>query len=314
MSAEVPSRTAFATSLASARVGSAWWIMDSSICVAVIAGFPCSSEQRMIRFWTSGTAAGPISTPRSPRATMTASEAEMIALQLLDGLGLLDLRDHERCRARAVQELAQGVDVARRAHERERDEVDSDRERELEVGEILLGERGDRDRRAWDVDALVRVDLSADRNLAARPSGLHLLDLQVHEAVVDEDVLPGHQDFGEHRRADGQVARLAGPVAREDDLVAAREHDRCREVADAKLRALQIGDQREWPAGTRLGLADEQSALRVVLVRAVREVEARRVHPGVDELVEHLPGRGGWADRADDLRAAPSERHASTLA
>ena len=40
ISADVPSRIAFATSLASARVGSAWWIIDSSICVAVITGFP----------------------------------------------------------------------------------------------------------------------------------------------------------------------------------------------------------------------------------------------------------------------------------
>ena len=64
---------AFATSLASALVGSAWWIIDSSICVAVITGFPSSSARRMIRFWSRGTLAGPISTPRSPRATMTAS-------------------------------------------------------------------------------------------------------------------------------------------------------------------------------------------------------------------------------------------------
>ena len=53
-------------------------IIDSSICVAVIAGLPCSSAERITRFWTSGTAAGPISTPRSPRATMTASDALMI--------------------------------------------------------------------------------------------------------------------------------------------------------------------------------------------------------------------------------------------
>ena len=38
MSAEVPSSTAFATSLASARVGSGAWSIDSSICVAVITG------------------------------------------------------------------------------------------------------------------------------------------------------------------------------------------------------------------------------------------------------------------------------------
>src|SRR5580765_1766520 len=73
ITADVPSRIAFATSLASARVGSGECTMVSSICVAVITGFPRSSALRMIRFWRSGTSAGPISTPRSPRATITAS-------------------------------------------------------------------------------------------------------------------------------------------------------------------------------------------------------------------------------------------------
>src|SRR5436305_1590426 len=76
ITADVPSRIAFATSLASARVGSAWCTIDSSICVAVMTGLPRSSALRMIRFWTSGTRAGPISTPRSPRATITASASE----------------------------------------------------------------------------------------------------------------------------------------------------------------------------------------------------------------------------------------------
>ena len=72
MIAEVPSRIAFAMSEASARVGSGAWIIDSSICVAVITGFACSSALWMIRFCRRGTSAAPISTPRSPRATITA--------------------------------------------------------------------------------------------------------------------------------------------------------------------------------------------------------------------------------------------------
>ena len=75
----MPSRIAFATSEASARVGSGAWIIDSSICVAVITGFPRSSERRMIRFCRSGTSAAPISTPRSPRATITASASRRIS-------------------------------------------------------------------------------------------------------------------------------------------------------------------------------------------------------------------------------------------
>ena len=70
---------AFATSDTSARVGSGSWIIDSSICVAVITARPASRARSMMRFWTSGTCETPISTPRSPRATMTASAASMIA-------------------------------------------------------------------------------------------------------------------------------------------------------------------------------------------------------------------------------------------
>ena len=100
MIAEVPSRIAFATSVASARVGSGAWIIDSSICVAVITGLPRSSERRMIRFCSSGTSAAPISTPRSPRATMAASASREDVVEHGDRLRLLDLRDHVRRRAR----------------------------------------------------------------------------------------------------------------------------------------------------------------------------------------------------------------------
>ena len=55
ITAEVPSSTALATSLASARVGSGAWSIDSSIWVAVITGFPRSSAMRIMRFCKSGT-------------------------------------------------------------------------------------------------------------------------------------------------------------------------------------------------------------------------------------------------------------------
>ena len=77
--ASVPSRIAFATSLASARVGRGFWIIDSSICVAVITGRPSCPARRMIRFCTSGTSSKGSSTPRSPRATITASAERRIS-------------------------------------------------------------------------------------------------------------------------------------------------------------------------------------------------------------------------------------------
>ena len=74
ITASEPSKIAFATSEASARVGRGFSVMDSSICVAVITGRRNSRARAIIFFCTTGTRSGLISTPKSPRATMTPSE------------------------------------------------------------------------------------------------------------------------------------------------------------------------------------------------------------------------------------------------
>ena len=50
MTAEVPSKIAFATSLTSARVGTGLRSMESSIWVAVMTGLPARTVEWMIRF------------------------------------------------------------------------------------------------------------------------------------------------------------------------------------------------------------------------------------------------------------------------
>ena len=269
MSADVPSRTAFATSLASARVGSGRVIIDSSICVAVIAGFPCSSAQRMIRFWTSGTAAGPISTPRSPRATMTASEALTIASSSSSASAFSIFAITMRLRVGGVQELAEPAAVRGRADEGERDVVDADRERELEVGEVLLGQRGHRDGDARDVDALVRADRAADRDHGARTRSPSTSSTR--RRTRPSSIRTSWPGRSTSVRTAGITGRsIAGRAVRPADdarSVALDEDARRLEVADPDLRPLQVGDERERPAGPLLRLADEPGPLAVLVVR-----------------------------------------------
>ncbi len=73
MIASAPSKIAVATSLTSARVGREWVTIDSSIWVATMTGTLASRAWRMTSFWMIGTSSSGTSTPRSPRATMTAS-------------------------------------------------------------------------------------------------------------------------------------------------------------------------------------------------------------------------------------------------
>mmetsp|Transcript_35669 Transcript_35669/g.114062 ORF Transcript_35669/g.114062 Transcript_35669/m.114062 type:complete len:314 (-) Transcript_35669:594-1535(-) len=82
MTASAPSRTAFATSEHSARVGRGFEIIDSSICVATTTGFPRRAQVEIIIFCARNTFSGGISMPKSPRATMMESHASQIASKL----------------------------------------------------------------------------------------------------------------------------------------------------------------------------------------------------------------------------------------
>ena len=55
MTASAPSKTAVATSAASARVGDGVSIIDSSICVATMTGLPACLHLRIISFCIPGT-------------------------------------------------------------------------------------------------------------------------------------------------------------------------------------------------------------------------------------------------------------------
>mmetsp|Transcript_14076 Transcript_14076/g.58787 ORF Transcript_14076/g.58787 Transcript_14076/m.58787 type:complete len:350 (-) Transcript_14076:500-1549(-) len=82
MTESVPSSTALATSVASARVGRGLLTMDSSICVAVTTGLPAMLQRLMMSFCTSNIFSSGISMPRSPRATMMPSDSRMISSML----------------------------------------------------------------------------------------------------------------------------------------------------------------------------------------------------------------------------------------
>src|SRR5581483_3232735 len=91
ITASLPSKIALATSLASARVGRGFSIMDSSIWVAVMTGLRHSEARRITCFWITGTFSGGISTPRSPRAIMTPSAASKIASRCSSACGFSSL-------------------------------------------------------------------------------------------------------------------------------------------------------------------------------------------------------------------------------
>ncbi len=131
-------------------------------------------------------------------------------LERLHGLRLLDLCDHPRRRACFLHPPPKIPHVVGRAHERQRDEVDADLEREGEIHEILLRQRRDRHRHAREVHALVRLHDPADDHRAHSSSLLDALHPEPDVAVVDQHVVTRVQHLA--RRPPAQSAgRLQRP-------------------------------------------------------------------------------------------------------
>ncbi len=85
--ASAPSKIAVATSETSARVGTGLAIIDSSIWVATTTGLPARRQARVMSFCTPGTFSSGISTPRSPRATISASARSRISARRATACG-----------------------------------------------------------------------------------------------------------------------------------------------------------------------------------------------------------------------------------
>ena len=141
ITASAPSRTALATSEASARVGAGLEIIDSSIWVATMTGLALRRALSMTRFCRNGTSSSGHSTPRSPRATMKPSNASMTSsrLSIACGFSILAMTGSITPSSRMI--VADVLDVLGRAHERQRDEVDRQVQREAQVLDVLLRHR-----------------------------------------------------------------------------------------------------------------------------------------------------------------------------
>jgi len=111
--------------------------------------------------------------------------------------------------------------------------------------------------------------IAADHHAADRLALVDLLHPQPNEAVVDQDVVARTEHLADHRRRDGQLAVGRDLLADDEHLFVLQEQTRRLEVADAELRPLQVGDQRERLAALGLHLADRARARSVILVRPV---------------------------------------------
>ena len=304
MMASAPSKTAVATSETSARVGTGAWIIDSSIWVAITTGLPARRASRVICFCRPGTRSSGSSTPRSPRATISASEASMMSGEAVDRLRLLDL-GHDG--GAAADHLLGLDDVFGALHERQRDPVDAGGQRRLEIGPVLRRHRRNRQVGIRQADALAVGHAPADHDAGDGALRRGLFRDQPHLAVVEQQRMPGPQR-GEDLRMRKLHARAVARrlVGIQHEALAVLQLDRAvRERPEPQLRPLQVDQDADRPAIAAI------STLRMVghqlphlVMRRMAHIDAENVGARLEQAADHRALRRGWPEGREDLDAA----------
>ena len=226
------------------------------------------------------------------------------ALDVRERRVLLDLRDNQQPLG---NEGAQQLHVLRAAHEAEREVIHVLVDRERDVGAILLGQRRRAHEDAGKIHPLVAAQRPAVQHARPHAWFFHIHDDQLQQAVVDEHTVADvkvvrmplirHRDFG----------GVHGVLGRERHLGAVLERKRRRNVADANPRTLQVAKDRDRTVELFRDGPHQSDRFAVLLVRPVREVDARDVHSRFDESAECLARGRRRPERAHDLCSI--ERH-----
>ena len=228
-------------------------------------------------------------------------------LEILHRELVLDLGDDADVAVAFANLGAEQQHVGRLAHERHGDEIHAALEGDLDVLVVLLGQRGQVNLHAGQVDVAAAAERAGGEHLADELVRAAFLDRAHAEvAVVDDDDAADLDVLDELRviAIDGDLHRALLALDGEADPVADLEVVGLGHVAGADGRALRVEQQRDFLVESGGDFADELGDFAHLVVVRVRHVEAKDVHAHVDEALEGGGAPGGGSEGGDDFGAA----------
>ena len=197
-------------------------------------------------------------------------------------------------RGAATRHLARLGDVLGALHKGERDPVDADIERALEIGAVFLGQRRDRQQRVGKADAFAVGDVPPT---STRVAACCSVDLSTRRRACRRrsDGVAVFQGAERFPGAAGQCAlAVAGALSRVEHEGGARQQLRlvARKGSDAQLRSLKVGEDADGAAELASRRADaatrSRSASRLVWLMLMRNRSA----PASKRLANRSRGLG----------------------
>ena len=232
-------------------------------------------------------------------------------VEVLDAEGALDLREDRHVLAAVLAaELADAADGLAVTDEGGGDVIDVLGQAEEDVLTVALGDGRQRDVDVGHVDALALADQAVVLDDAVHVLAIDGLDLEGDQAVIDQDEgalldLGGKREVIEGDVLRGAVELLGRGLGGHDDLVAGLDGDLLAvdEQAGTDLGALGVEQDADGHAELLGNAADTLDATVMLVIGAVREVEAGDVHARLDHLADGLVAVAGGTHGAYNLSA-----------
>ena len=174
----------------------------------------------------------------------------------------------------------------------------------LDVVHVLRRQRRRGQAAAHPVDALVVRQHAAEDHARRYSRTVDGLDLELDQPVVEQQHRARADVLDELAIVEADARRIAAlAFGVEDERGAGHELDLAvGEPADANLRTLQVGHDRDFATECARNLANERGKLHVILRCAVREIQAHDVDAGGQHPAQHIGLVARGPERGDDLR------------
>ena len=189
-------------------------------------------------------------------------------------------------------------------HEADRDIVDLLIQREVQILQILVGQRADIQRPSGQVYPLVGGQRPAIEKLQLGGFAIRRNHLGGDCAVIEKNGVSRLQRREEFGMRHGQGLAPGGLAQRQRALFHCANFDVPVQIPQPQLRSLKVGQDRDMRAQALCGLPDAGNGLGVRLVIAVAHIHAEGVRAMLDQLRDDLCAAGGGAQRRQYLARA----------
>ena len=227
------------------------------------------------------------------------------AEDIFDGELVFDLGDNfDLWGVVLVEEGAEGRDVVGITDKGERDPIDACFQSDEKIGGIFLGDGGEIDADAREVDVATISESTGGEDAAVEGVGVFFDDLEVNDAVVDKEFLPGLEIMNEVGIVDGNGGGRSLGINGEDEGLIDFELAGGANGTRADGGTLSIEEQGNFLAtiggeGTKF-----RNHLANKVVGSVRHVQSKYFGAPVDQLGEGLRIGVFGAESGDEFGTA----------